>query len=322
MDMLALARALDESIATAAQDYYFGLRREVTHPERWRSAMDDAREDLDELRGGRSPDYTDELVALLYAIRYQLSHSNMAASMVSDALRSLKRRQLISPRSRTLRIVDLGSGSGAMLLGTALVASERILHRGDVERLVVTGVEPSAPLRRLANLTWDSFRQTIRDAERPDFNALEPLRDAAEQIEHETISTEEIDQVQPITESTCWLSALHIFYNDDSQQLQVQSSIDLLLHAVQPRAMFVTAHPMLQRRYHACCPQGWRHRALSPNPVFDDRFTADKTNNVAIDLDFLRYGNPNVRQAYALWNPPSTSMDILCLTPPHGALGR
>lgn len=320
--MDALARALDESIAAAAEDYYCDLPRQVTLPEHWTHAMDDARQDLDELRGGRSPDYSDELVALLYAIRYQLSHSNMAAAMVRDALRSLKRRQLITPGSKTLQIVDLGSGSGAMLIGTTLVAAESVLHRGDVERVIVTGVEPSAPLRRLANLMWDSFRQTVHDVNRPDFSVLELLRLATDQIEHEAIGLQAMDSILPVPDATCWVSALHIFYDDDGQQREVQGSIDLLVRALQPRAMFMTAHPMVRPRYSACVPQGWRRRPQSPEPLFGGSFNADHINGVAVELDFLRYDSRNVPQAYALWNPPATMMDIVCLTPSQGRLGR
>lgn len=319
VDQLALARVLDESIATAVQDYYSGLPREVTRLEHWQQALDDAQDDLDELRGGRSPDYGDELVALLYTIRYQLSHSNMAAAMISQALQSLKRRQLIEQRSTVLHVVDLGSGSGAMLIGAALVAADRVLHIGDVERIVVTGVEPSAPLRQMSDLVWDSFRQTIQKADRPDFGALDPLRVAAERIESETVSVEDIGSVQPRPQATCWLSALHIFYNDDQQQRQLQTSVSHLMNVLQPRAMFVTAHPMVRHRYRACIPTDWRKRDLSPVPLFSDgAFTAAHVNGVARELDFLRHDNPKARQAFASWDSPNSRMDIVCLTPSQG----
>ncbi len=319
MDQLALARVLDESIAAAVQDYYSGLPREVTRLEHWQQALGDAQDDLDELRGGRSPDYGDELVALLYTIRYQLSHSNMAAAMISQALQSLRRRQLIDRRSKTLHVVDLGSGSGAMLIGAVLVAADRILHKGDIERVVVTGVEPSAPLRQMSDLVWESFRQTVREPSRPDFDVLEPLRLATERIASEAVSVESIGSVQPRPESTRWLSALHIFYNDDQQQRQVQASVSHLMNVLQPRAMFMTAHPMVQHRYTACIPAGWRKREFSPVPLFDDRkFTADNINRVARELDFFRHGNPKARQAFALWDSPNSRMDIVCLTPSQG----
>lgn len=217
----------------------------MTRLEHWQQALGDAQDDLDELRGGRSPDYGDELVALLYTIRYQMSHSNMAAAMISQALRSLRRRQLIDQRSKTLHVVDLGSGPGAMLIGVALVAADWVLHKGDIERIVVTGVEPSTPLRRMSDLVWDSFHQTIQKADRPDFDALDPLRVAAGRIESETVSVEDIGSVQPRPGAACWLSALHIFYNDDQQQRRVQASVSHLMHALRPRAMFVTAHPVV-----------------------------------------------------------------------------
>ena len=120
----AIARALDDSIATVAASEYLRLRERIRYQLDWRRTVEQGADDLDRLVHNQSPQYDDSVLPLLYLIRYHFSHANMAWSMLSDSLADHRAVAKMLPRgAASLQVVDLGAGTGAMLFGTVLALS-------------------------------------------------------------------------------------------------------------------------------------------------------------------------------------------------------
>jgi hypothetical protein len=95
---------------------------------RW---VNEARDSLGLLRSLESPDYVDKMVALLYVVRYQLSHINLAYSIIKAMEEQAGTGNSMLVDNGKLHVVDFGCGALAMQFGVALAVADA-LEQGQV----------------------------------------------------------------------------------------------------------------------------------------------------------------------------------------------
>ena len=81
------------------------------------------------LRTLESPDYSDGMVALIYVVRYQLSHTNLAYSIIKMMKEQAGSIKSTLTNTDSLQVVDFGCGSLAMQFGVALAVAD-VLEQG------------------------------------------------------------------------------------------------------------------------------------------------------------------------------------------------
>lgn len=309
----AIAKALDESIASVAETEYLRLREVIVDDAAWRRAVASSIADLEQLTRNQSPEYDASVLPVLYLIRYQFSHTNMAWSMLADSFADHRTIAKILPRGSTsLQVVDLGAGTGAMLFGTVAALSTMREGHADVQRIHFTSLEPATAMHVLGLDLWDHFVSTINDESRPDFGVLHRVREVASHVDHTAIDVNDLSRIDRIEASPRWLTALHILYSDERQNQSVKSAIDALIAQLQPSAAFMTFQPRHQERARAVLPGNPMPRNVKPLPVVSDNsFRLSATNQLAVEMEYLRRGNPRARQAYVEWNTPRSKMEML-----------
>ncbi len=80
-DKRTVVGIVEQIVLQVAETEFYRLTEGLSSNQRldW---VSDARRSLEGLRFLRSPDYADPLVALFYAVQYQLAHINIAFSIV------------------------------------------------------------------------------------------------------------------------------------------------------------------------------------------------------------------------------------------------
>lgn len=138
--------ALDEAIATVTQAKYSRLSEGRNRGE-IQDRLDTARKSLELLWKRKQPDYHDEWVAILYAIRYQPRQVNLVHSVLLKS----------APRiGGPVHVVDVGSGAWASMIALAIFHSAA-KRSGRKTEITIHGIEPSTPMTRLGEDLWVEF---------------------------------------------------------------------------------------------------------------------------------------------------------------------
>ena len=168
----------------------------------------DAIKDLkSRLASFEKPNYDDEYILSAYVIVYQINHVNMAW----QAFSSLKeKRDLISNRWDSLRIVDLGAGTSAGRIGAALMAAEAIRDDHNIEHIYFDEIDISEPMLEMGEFVWQAFAKRVhnecndtdlaRAVEVLDYNQYVDWKEVGEKLDCET-----------------WLTAFHVVYQDQNK---------------------------------------------------------------------------------------------------------
>ena len=140
---------VDRAVAEVAEHEFRRLTRALSEDEIV-DHVHRALEELRKLRGGGTPAYDCEWVALFYLTWYQARHINLVYSLLDQRSVRLPRR---------LHVVDLGCGALAVQFALAIFAATRDQAR---TRMSLIGIDNSQPMIAIGVELWNRFKKMIR----------------------------------------------------------------------------------------------------------------------------------------------------------------
>ena len=149
---------LDNAIAKVGQSEFDRITGGMSTAEKLRW-VNDARSSLDLLKYLESPDYADPMVALLYIVRYQLSHINLAFSTLKAIQCQLGSSGRMLTNTGRLHVVDFGSGALGMQFGVALAVADALEQGQVISEIRIDSIDTSRPMLDLGRGIWAEFRR-------------------------------------------------------------------------------------------------------------------------------------------------------------------
>ena len=306
MDKVAIiSRVLDAAVARAVEFEFDRCTRGMTTAEK-RHWVSQARDSLDLLRSLESPDYADKMVTLLYVVRYQVSHINLAYSVI-EASNGQSEDDSPNRFASGLHVVDFGCGALAMQFGAALVIADALERGHPVSEIKIDSVDTSANMLDIGVKIWAEFVSLIsRDAR------LSALREACSLIQANFATHTDCRSIQKFPDAVTWISALHIVYK--SNRNEVRNALSGLREAVGPKTALMTCYgdssnpgniPLLKD----VSPFGGSYRLtqLSSSqiaPKLDKRIPDSLVMKFAAKCGYV---SPYRRDLYCDWPGPTTA---------------
>ncbi len=226
MDKQIVMGTLEQVICEVAQKEFYYLTGGLSLDQR-SIKVGNARKSLDELRSLRSPDYQDPLVALAYAVLYQLRHVNMAFSIFEHIGNHRGNNKLLLGNSSELRIVDFGCGALAMKLGATLGLADALDKGQEISGLRVHSVDTNAPMIVIGEKIWEEFAVQVRNKFGGD-----SLHQACEIVEKASIELTDYTKIESLPDAENWLTALHVVYRSNIND--VERALRHLYHVADP----------------------------------------------------------------------------------------
>lgn len=230
---VAVCRALDSAVARTAKSEFYRVTEGMSVAEKlaWVAR---ARDSLNLLRSLESPDYSDWMVAILYVVRYQLTHVNLAYSMIGSKGEQAGSHPALASTGK-LHIVDFGCGALAMQFGVALAVADALKQGQAITEVRIDSVDTSKPMIAPGSRIWEEFRDTVsRDIR---FRALDAACDLIQ--EHYTTHAD-YRSVQKMPDTDSWISAMHVIYQ--SNRHEIQAALSGLHKAIRPDTAFITCY--------------------------------------------------------------------------------
>ena len=234
MDKAAIiSRVLDAAVAKAVESEFGRCTRGMTTAEK-RQWVSKARDSLDLLRSLESPDYADKMVTLLYVVRYQVSHINLAYSVI-EAINGRPEDDSLDRFASGLHVVDFGCGALAMQFGVALMIADALERGHRVSEIRIDSIDTSGNMLDIGLKIWAEFVSLIsRDAR------LSALREACSLIQANFATHTDCGSIQKFSGALTWISALHIVYK--SNRNEVRNALSSLREAVAPKTALMTCY--------------------------------------------------------------------------------
>ena len=216
-DRRSLVKALDQAIANAANDTLdaalakppFNRMSAYEQNQRVSTIADNMRSNL---RGLRSPDYNNDILAAAYLLEYHAQHVGLAHAIVNQIVNSRGGSKLIVGDSGRLHVVDLAAGTLAMQFGVAIAVADALIQGELIERVIVDSVDISPAMLKVGRIAWDKFVLNVQN----DAN-LTALAESCQLLEaHRYV----LPNAVPERDCECWLSCLHGIYRQNSSELE------------------------------------------------------------------------------------------------------
>ncbi|MDE2640624.1 MAG: hypothetical protein OXI03_08595 [Chloroflexota bacterium] len=222
----AFQKAVDRALCRVSQTRLEGLEAagDVNAARRINRAM----AELKKLRGSGQPDYGDRDVALFYTQWYMPQQINIA---YSESTRIL--RECALPGTGQLQLVDLGAGTGAMILGITLAIATQPQNIFPKE-IVVHQIDHPVMLE-LGGDIWDAILKEARRCP-----SLDGITRVMQRTRSESISSEEThySPFPRLNDATRWLTAIHVAYEQGNKA--INSKFDLLCSYATPHVRIRT----------------------------------------------------------------------------------
>lgn len=225
MDRGLVTEALSEAIVGEAESRFAklraGLRRNAV-----KANVENALEQLRDLRTGAMPDYSDPWVALFYVLWYQPSQINLVYSSL---------RQFAAGEHDRWQVVDFGAGALAAQFGGALALAEH-----GQPATVVQSIEPNDAMFELGSAVWSRFGDVLED---------DHLRRTCRTITAERCSVDEIERLKGARRA---LLGIHPVYDENRQS--VAAGMKTLRKELKPHLGVVSTHQMNGHLAHSVWP--------------------------------------------------------------------
>lgn len=190
------------------------------------------------------PRYEEELVALFYAGRFQLSHVNLAYSLISRMVASRDPNSFRLLETGRLQVVDFGCGTLAMRFGVILAAADALERGQNIESIHIDSIDPNTAMVNMGIKVWDGFLELARK-KREVNSGLRWINAALDRLTNLVPSVQKItlNQVEPHADADVWLSAIHIVYGgNDGNENEVREDLARLTANVSPSVGIITCH--------------------------------------------------------------------------------
>lgn len=161
---------------------------------------------------GDSPDYNNPLVALRHLLQYQLSHINLSYTLVKSTQTNDWPANLGS-----VQVVDFGAGSLSMAFGLVLAVADALDASDQVHNVRIDCIDRSETMMYLGRKLGDRFYKQAKS------RGLEPFTEAFNCVNVQRhINSHDVKQVRGHAE--CWLSALHVLYGENEDEIRAVMS--------------------------------------------------------------------------------------------------
>ncbi|MYC06979.1 MAG: hypothetical protein F4X57_07385 [Chloroflexi bacterium] len=227
----AVAHCFDHAFANVLEAEFKRITTDMSPPDIV-SYVNRSRVSIDLLKNsGNSPDYQNPMVALQYVLRYQLSHINLAYSLIKST-----QTENEAANMDDLQVVDLGAGSLSMAFGLVLAVADALESGVQVKQIRMDCIDTSTTMMDLGVELANAF---YARAKRED---LEPLVQAFNRVKVERYtdwrSVNRLDDYHGY--SKYWLSALHTFY--DESEADIYTALSDMSSGSEPIEVFITCH--------------------------------------------------------------------------------
>lgn len=238
MDKQAVLNALDKAISETVieefervtvgkSDSYGQWLRNNSRDEIFRS-----------LRSSTSPNYSNPMVAVVYAAMYQLQHVNLTYSLIKDMLAYGDSERAAFTNCGRLQLIDFGAGCLAMQFGITLALADSLEQGQESTFIHVDSMDPSAPMLSLGEKIWKNFINVLAESRENPSSTLNFLNQTIPLISyglHKDIYTIEV-----VKESDRWISAIHAFY--PTFEGKVRDALAELYQRIQPVAGLLSCY--------------------------------------------------------------------------------
>ncbi len=229
-----IARVLDSAIAKAAESEFDQCTDGMSSTEKLRW-VSEAAVSLDRLRSLESPDYADEMVTLFYVARYQLSHVNLAYSLIKAMNDQAGVGHSTLTDTGRLHVIDFGCGALAMQFGVALAVADALEQGQVISKVRVDSIDTSKSMLKMGRRVWAEFRGIVnQDA------GLQALKTSCNLIENHYEVHTDYHSVQKIPDADSWISAMHVVY--ESNRKDVRNALSRLQGIIGPDTGFITCY--------------------------------------------------------------------------------
>ncbi len=227
-------RVLDRAVAKAVESEFARLTDGMSPVEK-RGWISKSSESLELLRTLDSPDYSDNMVALLYIVRYQLSHINLAYSIIKSMEEQAGSGNSTLTDTGRLHVADFGCGSLAMQFGVALAVADALEQGQVISEVWIDSIDTSKPMIDMGRRVWTEFRDIVSQDVR-----LESLKTSCGLIDKHFKAHTDCHSVRKMPDADSWVSAMHVVYKSNRQD--VKRALAILHKSIGPGTGFITCY--------------------------------------------------------------------------------
>ena len=229
-----LERALEWTISDVAKREFQRLMRGLS-PDQRKNQLSKARISLDRLRTLNTPDYSNELVTLMYLAQYQLGHINLALSTIRHIESHRTPSRLLLGDTDKLHFIDFGGGALAGQFGVSIAVASMLSRGEEISSVKVDSIDTSRSMLNIGSLTWAAFVKYV-------FNHLSntSIALACEMISDGFETHMDYQNISAVPNADVWLTAFHTIYR--TNQSEIKDALDYLYKRHNPVAGAITCY--------------------------------------------------------------------------------
>ena len=141
------------------------------------------------------------------------------------------RRNPLRTGKGRLQVVDFGCGALAMQFGLVLAGAETLRKLGKCPNIAIVSTDESDHMKEIGKKSWVRLIKEVADKDK--YPRLKDLR--------QVCSTLKFRNKPRHSEETCWLTALHVAYEENADA--VKDELDAEVGKWEPDIVLVTTHP-------------------------------------------------------------------------------
>ena len=270
-----VAGLLDAAVAKSGETEFQRLTAGLTSIQR-ASSVDKAANSVNRVQQLAMPKYEEELVALFYAVRFHLSHVNLAYSMITRMVAMRDRVNFQLTDTGRLHIVDFGCGTMVMRFGVILAVADALERGQNIEEVHIDSIDPNIPMVNIGVKIWNEFLTQVR-FQVQDEPSLRWIREAIDRLPNPvpTVQNITLNKIQAHQDADIWLSAIHIVYGGNfGNEGPVREDLARITSAINPSVGFITCHGRNIEIVRRISPfdSGYEGKTERPNFQFSNQF--------------------------------------------------
>ena len=238
MDKNAVVDALDKAVSETVSGEFENLIKGKS-PGAGPRLRDSSRNDIfQSLRSLTPPNYSNPMVAVVYAAMYQLQHINMVYSAIKELLVSRNAEKATITNSHRLQVVDFGAGCLAMQFGITLALADSIEQGYQNTAVHVDSIDPNFAMCTLGEKIWLNFLRIVAEANLKTSSSLNSVHRACSIVTHRL--HKDIRSIDTANDSEKWICAIHAFYQ--IHEKQIRTDLSTLYQQLRPAAGLLTCY--------------------------------------------------------------------------------
>lgn len=205
----------------------------------------------------RKPDYDTPLALTNYAAWYQPIQIMLAYVVFKHIIVTMQRGCKFSEDAK-LRVVDFGCGQLATPIGLAIALGDEAEQGRRVPPVEICLIDESAKMIDFGKEIWHNWHDSI--LQNPSLSCLMSAYALIDLIDRSATSV----SIPPPDATETWLMAMHVVYDDDSNNLAISRELSAWTSQFKPNVGVITHHhghsdrrigtisPFICHTYHTC----------------------------------------------------------------------